>query len=580
MSHTITLELQARKTAWKHHTRLYEYGLLTLVIAASLLRIALISNNWPVLTSDEAMSGLMAKHIAAQGAHPIFYYGQYYTGALEAYIGAIFFDVFGPSAFALRAGLIFFFAFFLLIMFYLTRLLYNKQLALITIGLLGMGSSNLFLHQLQAVGNVAEIACLGALLFLIGSWLAITAQGSLLDKTPSTQRKRLLLYSLFGFLAGLAFWSNQIMLPWIVTTIVLLFLFCRHELRRWYGLYLALGAILGAAPLIYYNLHVPPDQSSPDALLSLYHAARITMISQHISPLRQLVGTLFYALPGVTGANPLCSVDTLPLFGPTNIQTFTCTIKQGMWTAGYCVLWGYACYLAVRALGRHRQHLPAGAPVHEERLYITLQWTRLLLLVSAMLTLVIYELSPTSALTPDTTSGDLICVLIALPALFWPLCNGVVQYKTRTIHLVRLIRITTVALLLFVEITFVFGAVQTLQDIPHAQMAYKSDIALIRDLLAIDATRIYTDYNTCGKLMLQSDEHIICSNLDAYLQPALDRYQPYQTMVRDAPGGTYVYRSDAPQITTIEREIRILNIPYQHYVFEGYVIYRTPVPLQ
>lgn len=569
-------EMQIHTMIWKHHTHLYERVLFIIVTAAALLRVTLISNNWPILSGDEAMTGLIAKQLVTQGTHPLFPYGPHYISP-DSYIGAAFFSIFGSSTFALRAGLIFFFVFFLLTMFYLTRLLYNKQLALITTGLLATGSSDLFLHQLEAVGNYAEIACLGALLFLIASWLAITAQGGLQGRSPSAQRKRLLLYTLFGLLAGLALWSNQMMLSWIGTTMLLLFLSCRHELRRWYGLYLLLGAILGASPLISSYVQALFVQSSPDMLLGQYHVAGAAMNAQSASLPRQLVGTLLYALPVITGAGPLCQVNALPLFGPISMQMLACTIRQGVWTVGYCALGGYACYLAIRALKRCRQYSTSD---HEERLYVTLQRARLLLLASAFLTLIVYMLNQESALAPDTTSRDLISLLIALPTFFWPLCNGVVQYKARTIRFVWLIRMVSVALLLFVEGTFAFGTVQTLYEMPRAQTAYRGDMALVSDLLTIGATHVYADYDTCGKLMLQSNELIICSSLDEYLQPAPDLHQSYQSIAENASEATYVYHSDAPQIATIEHEIRILNVPYQRYTIEDYIVYRTPVPLQ
>ena len=49
----------------------YELWMIVLVVAASLLRYVLISHNWPVTNSDEATMGLMAKHIAERGEHPI-----------------------------------------------------------------------------------------------------------------------------------------------------------------------------------------------------------------------------------------------------------------------------------------------------------------------------------------------------------------------------------------------------------------------------------------------------------------------------------------------------------------------------
>ena len=47
------------------------------------------------LNSDEVLPGLMARHILLEGERPVFFYGQHYFGALEAYAIAALFAVFG-----------------------------------------------------------------------------------------------------------------------------------------------------------------------------------------------------------------------------------------------------------------------------------------------------------------------------------------------------------------------------------------------------------------------------------------------------------------------------------------------------
>ena len=55
--------------------------------------------------SDQAIVGLMAKHLIEGRAFPLFYYGQTYMLAVEAWIAAPFFLVAGPTLGALRASL-------------------------------------------------------------------------------------------------------------------------------------------------------------------------------------------------------------------------------------------------------------------------------------------------------------------------------------------------------------------------------------------------------------------------------------------------------------------------------------------
>jgi predicted membrane-bound mannosyltransferase len=101
------------------------YGIYAFIIiaVATLLRIFLIAQGWPHSNADEDTMGIMAMHIAYNGEHPIFFYGQNYMGTLEAYLAAGFFRLFGASVFTLRLSPVLLFALFLTCMYLLTSLL-------------------------------------------------------------------------------------------------------------------------------------------------------------------------------------------------------------------------------------------------------------------------------------------------------------------------------------------------------------------------------------------------------------------------------------------------------------------------
>jgi len=128
------------------------FGILAflIIVSGTLLRILLVASGWPHSNADEGTMGIMAMHIAFKGERPIFFYGQYYMGTLEAYVGAAFFRLFGASVFTLRLGLVLLFALFLTCMYLLTSLLYTKKLALITLILLSLGSSIMLDTELQS----------------------------------------------------------------------------------------------------------------------------------------------------------------------------------------------------------------------------------------------------------------------------------------------------------------------------------------------------------------------------------------------------------------------------------------------
>jgi hypothetical protein len=124
----------------------------------------------------------------------------------------------------------------------------------------------------------------------------------------------------------------------------------------------------------------------------------------------------------------------------------------------------------------------------------------------------------------------------------------------------------------------IIGMYRTFEQIPEAQSFYTSQNNLIQHLVEIGATRFYSEYWTCNRLIFQSSEKLICSSLDEHLAPGFDRYIPYRTMVRATKDPAYVFPKDAPQIAVIEAKIRnhILKQSYQRQEFGSYVIYYVP----
>src|SRR5690242_12608632 len=201
----------------------YELFALAIIVFATLLRIILIAKGWPQTNSDEDTMGLMALHILNRGEHPIFFYGQSYMGAFEAYLGAALFRLFGVSVFTLRLGTILLFALFLVSMYFLTSLLYTKKLALVVLILLSFGSIVVLDTQLIALGGYPELLLFGSLAMLLASWLALTS-----GQYTSWRIKcwRFIGYLCWGLVVGLGFWSDFLMIPFILASGLLLALFC------------------------------------------------------------------------------------------------------------------------------------------------------------------------------------------------------------------------------------------------------------------------------------------------------------------------------------------------------------------
>ena len=549
-----------------------------IVAIATLLRFILIYFNWPVTNSDEGNMGLLALHVAYQGDHPTFFYGLPYMGPLEGYVAAPLFHLLGSSLFTLRLGLLLFFIGFLLSMYYLVRLLYNEKFAMAMVSLLSLGSPDVISRQLKGVGEYPETAMFAALICLLAVWLGFSSP--LPDQKPTQLEswKRVIIYGFLGLMVGLALWVDFLIVPFVLTAGLLLCLFCRRELLHWPGLSLLLGIIIGAFPLIYYNLTAPWSQNSWNILLFIHQGGAKDMVAQHLTWVDQIIGTMMIALPLATGANPHCPIEAFPPSGAPTATTLPCVLFQSGWSFGYLILWFIAAFFAVRIVWHYRRSILLGFAsdnsLEEHRRKALVQCGRLMLLASVAITLILYAISPLAAVTPMTSFRYLTCMLIAIPVLLWPLWQGLniqkysLNWRTKGTFLLQ------AGLLFLVAITFVSGTVRTFTEIPAAQAAYHSEEILIQDLMKIGATRIYSEYWTCNRLTFHSQEKIICSELDEHLKPGFERYLPYRSIVRTAPHPTYVFPLNSPQAEVLKQHIPSSDPDYRQYIFEGYVVYR------
>lgn len=83
------------------------------ILAASLLCALVLLRTWPFVwwpaahfDSDQAIVGLMAKHISEGRAFPLYYYGQEYMLAVEAWLAAPVMLALGPTVLALKVPLV------------------------------------------------------------------------------------------------------------------------------------------------------------------------------------------------------------------------------------------------------------------------------------------------------------------------------------------------------------------------------------------------------------------------------------------------------------------------------------------
>ena len=79
----------------------FQSGILGVLLLGLAWKMVLISQNAFPFNADEAIVGLMGRHIL-MGERPIFFYGQAYMGSLDAFLVALGFYLFGINIQVIR----------------------------------------------------------------------------------------------------------------------------------------------------------------------------------------------------------------------------------------------------------------------------------------------------------------------------------------------------------------------------------------------------------------------------------------------------------------------------------------------
>lgn len=276
---------------------------LLLGLAGTGYRLVLMLLTVPSSNSDEATFGLAALHIAAGRERPVFLYGQHYMGVLESYLAAPLLALSGPSWPVLRIPLLVLYATFVYLMYRLTRRLYSPWFATFTVGLLALGSERVVRDQLTAVGGRPEVKPAVVAMLLIA--LALGA---------GTVRHRWPAYGVFGLLAGLAVWSDWLILPYLAVAGLVLLVAAGRDLLGVPAVLLVAGFALGVAPMLADNLAAPPGEDS----LSVFRevSAGTGATAELADRLRGGLGVSLPLAAGIcpTGGCPRWSVLVAPLY--------------------------------------------------------------------------------------------------------------------------------------------------------------------------------------------------------------------------------------------------------------------------
>ncbi len=246
------------------------------------LRVYMLRNNLgTTLDSDEAIVGLMAKHIVTGKDYPIFYYGQNYMGSLEAFLAAGIFAIGGVSVFNLKLLMIILFCFFIVITYYLAKSMTNKITALFSILFLAIPPPFFAMYGLKARGGYMETLIFGSLLLL----LIVNYEKKMQSANGYLQ------IGLIAFIAGIALWTDQLIIYYFLPVgIVLSHIFQKHfSFKRLIILFIFF--ILGSLPQWVFTI-----------IHSGYSLKGIPMIINAHNFMYSIRNFFFQGLPIILGA--------------------------------------------------------------------------------------------------------------------------------------------------------------------------------------------------------------------------------------------------------------------------------------
>ena len=270
---------------------------LVVLLGLSPRLVLLWAGGW-VIDSDEAIVGLMAKHIAEGRPWPIFYYGQYYMGSAEAILAAALFTLFGVSAVCLKLVPLGFSLLHIALVYQLARRFTDRLGALAAALLCALGPSALVLWSTKARGGFIELVVIGT--------LALIWSVDLLRSAAPRPRN----FFFLGALLGVGWWVNNQIIFYMLTIAAV---FSYHFLRLFgfrsslkFLLVSLAGFFVGSLPFWIVNLH-------PETFLATFHTLLGNQAPHHRGTLAHLAGFFQLALPILFGSRRFWSeVDVFP----------------------------------------------------------------------------------------------------------------------------------------------------------------------------------------------------------------------------------------------------------------------------
>lgn len=508
------------------------FAFVLVMSVAAFMRFWLLADEQRVsFDSDEAIVGLMARHINQGKPIPTFFYGQAYMSSLDALLVAGGFRLLGESVTAMRAVQVGLTLVTLVLIYRLARTLGGGQrVALLTALWLAIPTPLAALYTTAALGGYNEVVLFGVLV-LWWSWQIV------IERRAASWR-----WAALGLAAGLGWWTHgAIVTACLVATALGLHTLTWHP-RPWRGYaLLVLAFFVGSAPWWVYNL-----RHDWEAMTFLISGFRPQPDVKPVTLAEASVGLLLLGLPALYGLR-------LPWEAGL-------TMSAGGMVAALIYL-----VLLIEALASTLARKRPCPPPERDRQARRWVWG-----VFAAFAL-IFIASPFT----DAT-GRYLLPLMAPAALGVAL--GIERVRVRS----RIVAAGLLAVLLTAQVSLVIRAAQTgtgltAQLVENLRTPARYDTAMLTFLDQEGYTHGYAAYWTSFRLIFRSRERLILDTALPYdehgYRPSNNRYAPYRAQVAAATRVVWITQNFPALDTLVAARLAEAGVTFRTRDFGPYRVY-------
>jgi 4-amino-4-deoxy-L-arabinose transferase-like glycosyltransferase len=268
--------------------------LLAILLLAAGVRALLLASGSVSFHADEAVVGLMARHIL-QGARPTFFYGQAYMGSLDAWLVAAGFTLLGQSVMVMRLVQSALYLLAVAAGYTVAWRLIARPVAAAAAGLsLAVPTANVALYTTATLGGYNELLLLGSLIWLL-CW-------DIYRNFPGSAWR----WALMGLCAGLGWWTHGLIVIYALPAAALLLyrmFFKPVGMRRaalaLVGIALA-GFVTGSAP--WWVFDIQHNGAAISTFLTSRQTGEFAGIGlPDLPPGQRALGLLLVGLPALIG---------------------------------------------------------------------------------------------------------------------------------------------------------------------------------------------------------------------------------------------------------------------------------------